>query len=173
LGVSRELPPAGGGPVVDLLVREGDDRWARGDLAGAKERYLDALYHDPDRYGVLIRLGGLLYEVDEVEEAGATFERCVALKPDDAAARCFLAEIAAERAEDEGDEGGLARAEALFREAIANDPKLSRARFYLAELRLRRGDRAGAIALHEETLAIDPDDEDARRRLGRLRAEGG
>lgn len=75
---------------------------------------------------------------------------------------CFVAACAAE------DEGDGARAEQLYRHAIARQPSLAAAYTNLGNLLYRRGDMTGARAAYEHALEYEPTQPEARFDLGNL-----
>ena len=66
------------------------------------------------------------------------------------------------------DEGEGARAEQLYRHAIARQPSLAAAHTNLGNLLYRRGDLAGARAAYERALEYEPTQPEARFDLGNL-----
>lgn len=66
------------------------------------------------------------------------------------------------------DVGLIDKAERLYRQAIAADPRNSIAVVGLARVALERGDEAGALWQARRALAIDPDNPAARRLVDRM-----
>jgi thioredoxin-like negative regulator of GroEL len=60
------------------------------------------------------------------------------------------------------------RAETLYRQVVAADPRNAIAVVGLARVALERWDEPGALALAREALAIDPENDKARRLAERL-----
>jgi DNA-binding winged helix-turn-helix (wHTH) protein/tetratricopeptide (TPR) repeat protein len=80
--------------------------------------------------------------------------RALALQPENAEARAALGLIALQY------EWDLTTAEQFLREAVRNDPLYVDARFNLAMLLVARGEFDDAIAMYEESRALDPIDFD-------------
>ena len=64
--------------------------------------------------------------------------------------------------------GQLDRAEQLYRQVAAADPRNSIAVVGLARVALDRGDDHGALALARDALVIDPENDAARRLVARM-----
>ena len=64
--------------------------------------------------------------------------------------------------------GLLDRAEALYRQVIAADPRNSIAVVGLARVALERSDEVGALTFARRALGIDPENDAARRMVQRL-----
>ncbi|MBI3507966.1 MAG: tetratricopeptide repeat protein [Proteobacteria bacterium] len=113
--------------------------FAVGDLAGAVRQFEVQLGRDPDHVPSLVDLGVALFMSEQPERAIALFERALRHLPGNAAIEMNLAR-AVESA------GRPVAAEALWRAAVARDPKDAVARHHLGKVLL-------AQARHHEALS--------------------
>ncbi len=112
--------------------------FAAGDLAGACRQFELHLERDPDHVPSLVDLGVTLFMSDQPERAIPMFERALAHMPGNAGIETNLAR-AVEAA------GRPVAAEALWRAAVARDPRDANARHHLGKVLL-------AQARHHEAL---------------------
>ena len=120
-----------------------------------------------------------VYQSATRAESVATLERLYAERPDDPRTERWRNAIAEGRywlASDRGDallkRGQLSKAEAAYREAIAVDPERPFAYAGLADVALRRGDRAEAIRRLEKAVALTDDSKASYRAVLTRRIAG-
>ena len=117
----------------------------------AAECFRHALEADPQAYEPLVNLGGVLINLNKIEEAWDYNVRAVLVRPNDALANSQLAMVYFEV-------GRFDLAEKHFNIARKCDPAhFSHPQLFLAEIHLRRGDKAAAAADLEDFLAHHPD----------------
>jgi tetratricopeptide (TPR) repeat protein len=137
----------------------------RGDLASAEREYLAALAVDPRDFPATFELGRLAARRRDWPRAAACFARAVSLAPtsDDAHANLGGAYLAAGRAD-------LAEPELL--RALALNPDNVVALQSATLVHAWHGDLAGARALNERLLRVDPANVAAQRLRTRLAGDG-
>jgi tetratricopeptide (TPR) repeat protein len=129
-----------------------------GTMAYQRQRYIDAeadfrkaLDADPEAFEPLVNLGGVLLNLGRPGEAVAYNQRAVARRPNNALANSQLGLTWFEL--NDTDE-----AEKYLKAAIRLDPAhFSHPQLTLAEIYLRRGDRAGAVAALKQFVELHPD----------------
>ena len=121
---------------------------------------------DPRNPVIHYDLGNNLARQSRLDQAAASYQQAISLKPEYAAAHYNLASVrsAAGRHEE---------AEELMARAIEADSGYQPAHKALAQLRERRGDYDGAIEALEIAVGIRPDDVEARNLLGYLLGKAG
>lgn len=133
----------------------------------AEKYFRKALEQDPAAYSPLVNLGGVLLNLNRPKEAVEYNRRAVRERPDDALANSQLGT-------DYYFLGDLDQAEKYLRTAKRLDPShFSNPQLLLAEIRRRRGDRAGAIRELEDFLARRPEAPKAgavRRQIEKLKS---
>ena len=125
--------------------------------AEAEKYFRTALECDPDSYAPLVNLGGVLINLQRLEEALQYNRHAVLKQSADALANSQLGMTYLML-------GDSALAEKHLLAAVRLDPAhFSRPQLFLAELYLRRGDRAAAAAQLESFLRAHPDSPEAPR----------
>lgn len=158
---------AGAAPFATApLVRLGDLRRARGDLAGARESYEQALNLDAKDVTVRLRVAGTAFsEAGRAEgdaEAGLREAEDLAtqildLEPDHPGALIALAKVGLARARPD-DRDAATEAHALLVRALDQDPFSWEGRSFLALAELLRGRPDEAVLQFEKVLAALPDE---------------
>ena len=103
---------------------------------------------DPD---ALMGMGRTLYFTGDFVAAAGYYEKFLAQKPDDADARADLGSTYAQR-----NPPDLERALAEYRKALAVDPKHEQALARLADVSIRKGDKATARDAINKLAAVNP-----------------
>ena len=117
----------------------------------AEECFRRALEADPQSFEPLVNLGGVLLNLNKIEEAWDYNVRAVLARPNDALANSQLGMTYFGM-------GRLELAEKHFEIARKADPAhFSHPQLFLAEIHLRRGDRQAAAADLEDFLKQHPD----------------
>jgi Tfp pilus assembly protein PilF len=149
-----------GGDTVAMIYNEGVAAANVGDLAGAKERFLEALQMDPDLVPALGVLAMIYMKEGSAAEAVAMAERHLAHEPESVTS--LRVRWDAYRAL--GEEAKAEEAKAAL--VAANPDVLVKETFEKAQAMFNDGDTAGSIAMFEEVLSIDPDHPRAHYHLG-------
>lgn len=138
-----------------------------GDYEQAEKYFRKALEHEPGAFTPVVNLGGTLLSLKRFDEALKYNQYAVAERPDDALANSQLGQNYYFL-------GDFERALKFLEEAKRLDPShFSQPQLVLADIHLRRGDRARAIAELEDFLARHPESrnaEAARRWLDQIRS---
>jgi tetratricopeptide (TPR) repeat protein len=117
----------------------------------AEECFREALAADPSAYEPLVNLGGVLINVHKLDEAWKWNVYAVLIRPGDALAQSQLGMTYFGI-------GNMNLAEKHFKEAARLDPAhFSHPQLFLAEIHLRRGDRAATADDLENFLKYHPD----------------
>ena len=117
----------------------------------AEQNFRRALAEDPEAYAPLVNLGGVLLNLNKLDEALKYNLHAVLKRPADALANSQLGMTYLAR-------GRLEPAEKFLREAVRLDPAhFSHPQLLLAEIYARRNDRIAAAAQLEDFLEHHPD----------------
>jgi Tfp pilus assembly protein PilF len=128
--------------------------------ADAEADFRKALETDPDAFEPLVNLGGVLLNLDRPREALGYNQSAVRRRPNDALANSQLGLNYFEL-------NDMERAEISLKVAIQLDPAhFSHPQLTLAEIYLRRGDRAAAVEQMQDFLKRHPDSAQATRVRG-------
>jgi len=171
-------------------LREGDRRYARGDLGGALERYELALAINPEYGDAWVHKGAAEERLGRLEASQKSLERALELAPDDHVALATLASVhrragnpgkalrLTERATElapDYEVGWTNRANALadlrrldealeaFERAVTINPGYEKAWYNKGVVLLARGRNEEALECFNEVLDITPNDERALR----------
>ena len=151
-------------PQTQLLM--GKILWARGDEAGARSSFEEALRLDPHFAQTVLSLGELLAE-RQPEKARELFGRFIQSDPDEAAeARYELAKMDYEA-------GCYDCAIAQLKAAIETEPDSSPLRYALAQAYEAKGSTAAALAEYQGILQMEPSDAALLNHIGELCAATG
>jgi tetratricopeptide (TPR) repeat protein len=121
-------------------------------LTRAAEALRQALAVEPEMHEARLRLGRVLWRLDQLADAQATLERVLASAR--AAEVLYLAHLFLARVHD--DAGRPEEAERVYRKALALDPTAQAPAVGLAQLLSRGGDLQGARAFLESAVAATP-----------------
>ena len=137
-----------------------------GDLAGAREHFLELTQADPSFAQAWYLLGSVNQLLGNITESLANYERVLRLDPNHVAALNNLG-VALQAV-------GMPReAAASLRIAIRNKPDYAEAHSNLGNALKDQGDLDGAVACYRRAIEIDPSYFDAYNNLGNgLRAQG-
>jgi Tfp pilus assembly protein PilF len=128
----------------------------------AEADFRKALETDPDAFEPLVNLGGVLLNLDRPREALGYNQSAVQRRPNDALANSQLGLTYFEL-------NDMERAEISLKVAIQLDPAhFSHPQLTLAEIYLRRGERAAAVEQMQDFLKRHPDSAQATRVRGEI-----
>jgi Tfp pilus assembly protein PilF len=128
----------------------------------AETDFREALETDPDAFEPLVNLGGVLLNLDRPREALGYNQSAVQRRPNDALANSQLGLTYFEL-------NDMERAEISLKVAIHLDPAhFSHPQLTLAEIYLRRGERAAAVEQMRDFLKRHPDSAQAMRVRGEI-----
>jgi tetratricopeptide (TPR) repeat protein len=144
----RAVPASGIEPVDFLDVRRGTADLS-GDLAGAREKFEDALKKSPDDPESLNNLGLALERLNQIDAALVRFERAAQLDPSNWAYHFNLAHAISLRR-------GLDRAVAEYRIAADLLPTNYATHYNLGMTLRRKGDELSAIPVFQKGIEIAP-----------------
>jgi arylsulfatase A-like enzyme/Tfp pilus assembly protein PilF len=148
---------------AEALRGLGDLALMRGDVEEAAKRYARVVETDPGDAGALSKLGVTRMRLGRANEGIALFTKAVEREPKNAEALLYLAGALASN-------GQPADALPYFERALAAGQRTTIALNGLGLTRLELGDRSGARAAFQESLAIDPRQPDVTKALADLRA---
>jgi tetratricopeptide (TPR) repeat protein len=133
-----------------------------GDLKKAIDAWKSVIRVEPARIEVRLDLANALFRVGDIDGAKYHFNQALLMSHNNAEALngLGLCHLTA---------GKLPQAEAAFRSAIESDAKLISAYNNLAITLEKNKQRAEAIKILEKAAKIDPDDEETKKNLQRLR----
>ena len=148
---------------AEALRGLGDLALMRGEVEEAAKRYARVVETDSADAGALSKLGVTRIRMGRAEEGIALFRKAVEREPKNAEALLYLAGALASN-------GRPADALPYFERALAAGQRTTMALNGLGLTRLELGDRSGARAAFQESLAIDPRQPDVTKALADLRA---
>lgn len=134
------------------LFNRAQEAHAKKDYERALELYEEALQLRPDFPEAEFQKAGALASLKRTAEAEKSYRRAILLRPTWALPPAALGLLLLKT---EGREG---EAEPLLRRALELDPKSLAATVALAEMRVRAGDAAGALALWRRATELKADD---------------
>ena len=137
-------------------------------LGVAEREYAAAVAAAPDSAIGYTVLGDLYRRTARHAEAFATFERMRRALPHEASALYLIGRTSAVSGE-RLDTGAAALRAYIAARRRDTDPPLASAHFRLATILEKQGDRAAARREYEATLALDPEQKEARAGLARVR----
>lgn len=132
----------------------------------AEKAFLVVLESDETHTDTLYRLGWLNFELERFEKATLYFNQCLSNDPEHGHCHYFHGKLAERNNDLEG-------ANDSYRKAAKFAPRDPRAFNSLADLYTRVHARDEAIQVLEEGIRLNPDDAEARQKLGSLLLEGG
>ena len=165
--VARGASPAATDGSADALaharqlVTQGNTLEDAGDLAGALERYRQAVQAAPRHPEAHLNLGIGLAATGDAAGATQAYEAVLALDANHPFGNYNYANLVYAN-------GDLARAEELLRRALASRPDFPQAHVQLANVLDERGDAAGAEQSFRASLALKPDYPGAHYNLAML-----
>ena len=134
----------------------GDAQLELGDYGGARQSYDHLATLEPDAAAALVRQARVAFLTGRVDDA----RRLAKKAKDQATASAFgdvgLAFYSTFQGQVEHDTGHYAKAERFYRQALVEAPDYYVALAGVARERAAQGDRAGAITLYRQSLAIVP-----------------
>ena len=159
-------PPSDESATPQDPVEHALQRLAEGDAAGAEKILQAALDEEPDNHELWFSMAVAQQEQGRADDAVASYEKALALKPGYAAALLGLGGLAL-------DAGDPAAAEAHFSGALQTNPDFAAAHYNLAVARMRQGDLADARAPLEAAHRLEPEDVDVLVDLAKVLAAAG
>lgn len=139
---------------------------ARGQLNTAEQSYRRAVEVDRNDSWAASQFGYFLLRAGRLDEAGSMFEESLRRNEKCANAWFGLGEVSEKR-------DNIRMALKSYDRAMFYNPSDIQAFLRSADLRVRKGDRGGAIALLKRAVKLDPGRGDIYLRLGRLLSENG
>jgi len=146
-GAVRGSTPAS---AAEASFREGILAMRKGDVAGAAERFAQAIARDPRHTGAHNNLGIALRRQGKLDEAIVCYRLALLRDPGHAPAHNNLGEALASKGED-------AEAIASYARAVSSDPAYVDAHFNLGNLHFAKGRFAKAAASFGRVVELRPD----------------
>jgi tetratricopeptide (TPR) repeat protein len=134
---------------AEKYFEQGNIFFEQGDLQAAANAYREAVALDDQNVGYWHNLGVTYYSLDALDEARTSFQRGLALAPDDAELNYLMGAVSIQFDQ-------LSEAETYLTHANQLDPALPEPYFGLGVLYRLQGQREQAIAAFETFLAIGP-----------------
>jgi tetratricopeptide (TPR) repeat protein len=151
-GGAGETPTAAA-PAPQLSAQEyfdqGNALYEQGDLQAAANAFREAVALDDQNVGYWHNLGVAYYSLNALDEARESFQRGLALAPDDAELNYLMGAVAIQFEQ-------LSEAETYLTRANQLDPALPEPYFGLGVLYRLQGQREQAIAAFETFLELGP-----------------
>jgi tetratricopeptide (TPR) repeat protein len=145
--------PTAAAPAPQFTAQEffeqGNALFDQGNLQAAASAYLEAVTLDDQNVGYWHNLGVTYYSLNALGEARTSFQRGLALAPDDAELNYLMGAVSIQFDQ-------LGEAETYLTRANQLDPALPEPYFGLGVLYRLQGQREQAIAAFETFLAIGP-----------------
>lgn len=152
-GSSSETTPTAAAPAPRLSAQEyfdqGNALYEQGDLQAAANAFREATTLDDQNVGYWHNLGVAYYGLNALEDARTSFQRGLALAPDDAELNYLMGVVAIQFEQ-------LSEAETYLTRANQSNPDLPEPYFGLGVLYRLQGQREQAIAAFETFLKIGP-----------------
>jgi Flp pilus assembly protein TadD len=155
---SFEMVDPESGTEVARYLREGLERFRRGDFEGASESYRDAVEADPEDPQAYLGLGSVYLRLERLGEAGRAFRRAIAITPDDPMAHVGLGQTLKLSGDPDGAIASLNR-------ALEIDPESTDAAYTLSLVHMDQGDLVEEFEALKLTVMIDPRHSLAQSRL--------
>jgi Flp pilus assembly protein TadD len=147
-----------GSTEVRMLVGQARAALATRDFAGAKAKLTMALDREPENPAVLMNLGIALYQLNQLDEAGESLRKLVALAPNQGQARALLGIVHFRRGRMEDAYNELTR-------AVAIEPRNPEAHNYLGIVMSEKGWATAAEQEVRRALELSPNYADAHFNL--------
>ncbi len=142
-------------------ARIGDAYWAKGQLPEARQHFIEELRSNPGDLDVMLDLGELLIEMDDLGPAAEKFRQILELSPEECTAMYHLGELAMKEAKP-------ADALSFFRRVLQIDRAFPGAHLRMALIYFGRHERSEAIFHANCELAQQANDEQILLDLGTL-----
>jgi hypothetical protein len=150
--------------ITGVHLYAGETFAACGDLNRSVREYRKVLDAAPKNPTALTAIFMVYMRLGQPAEAAKSARRLAEIKPDDAAVHNDLGTALAAS-------GNLAGAIEAFKEASQIDPKSATVHFNLARALARNGDNSGAIEEYQNGLALDSNNERAKRELDEIQSK--
>ena len=149
-------------PEWKFLLQEAQALQESGQLAEAKQRYLELLNWLDDRPEIWHGFGEVLESLEDILGAAGAYKRAIAINPQAVAVHNSLGNLVAHHGDPE-------QAVIIYQQAIAVDPNYLGAYLNLGNVLLVLGQVTEAISTYELALAIEPQNPDVLHNLGLAR----